>query len=181
MREIKNIIKLIILFGVLMTFYIFFYFIFFFVLGESSYEFIIAFCFLFLIYILYKNFSVYIYNILWSLSKDIWLHLVTLLFILKSINELLLNFNCIYLKFLHYKTFILNSVSTSLNVFWFDLNNNLIKKYFINNVLTQFFNRLTIIEKLNNKIINYEFINFYNRKKIDIFGTYFILFFFKNK
>jgi hypothetical protein len=181
MKENKNLKNLIILFAVLITLYIFFYFIFFFILGESSYEFIIAFCFIFLVYVLYKNFSVYVYNLLWSLSKDIWLHLVSLLFILKSINELIINFNNIYLKFLHYKTFILNSISVSLHEIWFTLNTINIKKYLINNVLILFFHRLGVIEEMNNKIINYEFINLYNNKKIDLFNNYFFIFYLNNK
>ena len=181
MKDVRN-NKLFIFFWVLITFYVLFYFIFFFILGENSFEFIIAFCFSFLIFILYKEFSVHIYNYLWSLSKDIWLNLTNLLFVLKSINELIVNFNNIYLKFLHYKVYVLNSVSFSLNDIWFSINNNLLKKYFINNVLILFFDKLNIINKFNNKIINYQFINILNLNKVQMFNNYFILILFnKNK
>lgn len=178
MKDIKNYTKLFILFGVLITFYVLFYFIFFFILGNNSYEFIIAFCFLFLIYILYKQFSAYVYSSLWNLSKDIWLNLTNLLFVLKSINELINSFNIIYSKFLHYKVYILNSVSFSLNSIWLNINNSILRKYFINNVLLLFYNRLNIMYKYDNKLISYQFINLFNYNKVHVFNNYFILTFF---
>ena len=157
MKENRNNISLIFLLSVLIIFYGIFSFIFFFILNENSIEFLIAFSFIFLVYILYKNFSKNIYIFLWNLSKEIWLHLSSLLLILKSISELVKNMNNIYLKFLIYKTTSLIIINFSLNDIWFQINKNIMIKFFINEILSLFFGWLYFFNErfkyLNNKLL----------------------------
>jgi hypothetical protein len=152
MEKTKNWTNLISLLCVFMSIYGIFYFIFFFILGSNSVELIIAFSFIFLIFIIYKKTASYLYNYLWSLSKGIWLHYASLLMLLKSMKEMTINLNRLYLNFIEYKVIVLNSVSFSLDNIWHNLNIILINKYFVNNILKQLFYKINFIEKNNNYI-----------------------------
>jgi hypothetical protein len=180
MERAKNWTNLISLLCVLIVFYVFFFFLFFFVLGNNSVEFIIAFSFISLVYLTYKNISNYVYFYLWNLSKDIWLHYTSLLILLKSIREMILSLNKSYLIFLKNKIIALNNVGYSLDDIWGNLNNILLNKYFINNVLKQLLYKYNLINMNTNKINNLIFIDINSNYKIKLVNIFNFILLLKN-
>jgi hypothetical protein len=179
MERAKNWTNLISLLCVLLLFYSLFYFIFFFVLGNNSVEFVIAFSFIFLVYLSYKKVSTYVYFYLWNLSKDIWLHYASLLFILKATREMILSLNKSYLNFLQNKLVLLNNVSYSLDDIWGNLNITLLKKYFVNNVLKQLLYKYSLIYANTNKINKFILLDMNLYYKVKILSIYNLIVFFK--
>jgi len=180
MERTRSLTNLISLFSVLVIFYFMFYFLFFFVLGNNSVEFVIAFGFISLVFLVYKKVKNYLYFYLWNLSKDIWLHYVTLLYILKATRKMILTLNRTYLVFLKNKLILLNSISYSLDDIWGNLNTVLLNKYLINNVLRQLIYKYNLIYLNTNKVNNYIYMEFNSLYRIKMVNTLTLLVFLKN-
>ena len=131
-------------------FYISFFFLFFFILGSNSVELVIAFSFIFLISLIYFFFSTTLNEYFINVSKTIWIHFSNLILLFKLSKDMILNINKTYLYFLEYKMYVLYNVNYSLDYIFSELILNLSEKFFINNLLKLFYNKLSLIQNSNN-------------------------------
>ena len=155
----RNNVFLIELLMIYVLLYISFYFIFFFILGSNSVELIIGFSFIFLIVLIYFNFSELIDQYFISVSKNIWLHFSNILFLLKLCKDIIININITYLMFLEYKMYIIYNVNYSLEYIFSNLVVDLSEKFFMNNVLILFYNKLNLMVDSLNLLENSDNIN----------------------
>lgn len=146
---IKNYNFLIKLMFIYILFYISFFFLFFFILGSNSVELIIAVSFIFLISLIYLFFSNKLNEYFINISKNIWIHFSNLILLLKLSKDIILNINKTYLYFLEYKMYVLYNVNYSLDFIFSELILNLSEKFFINNLLKLFYNKLILIQNSN--------------------------------
>ena len=130
-------------------FYISFFFIFFFILGSNSVELVIAFSFIFLLSLIYFFFSNSLNEYFTSISKAIWIHFSNLIILLKLSKDIILNINKTYLFFLEYKIYVLYNVNYSLDYIFSELILNLSEKFFINNLLNFFYNKISLLQNSN--------------------------------
>jgi hypothetical protein len=93
---------------------------------------------------------------------------------------MILNINKTYLMFLEYKMYILYNINYSLDFIFSNLVTDLSEKFFINNVLKLFYNKLVLITTSIELLNNTQFIklNLYNY--IDLININ-ILYIFLNK
>ena len=146
----KNYNFLIKLLFIYVLFYISFFFLFFFILGSNSVELVIAFSFIFLISLIYFFFSGLLNDYFINVSKTIWIHFSNLILLFKLSKDMILNINKTYLYFLEYKMYVLYNVNYSLDYIFSELILNLSEKFFINNLLKLFYNKLSLIQNSNN-------------------------------
>ena len=154
-------------------FYISFFFIFFFILGSNSVELVIAFSFIFLLSLIYFFFSNSLNEYFTSISKTIWIHFSNLIILLKLSKDIILNINKTYLFFLEYKLYVLYNINHSLDFIFSELILNLSEKFFINNLLKLFYNKLSLIQQssnyLNDDIFDINEVDYINLIDINIF------------
>ena len=145
----KNYNFLIKLLFIYVLFYISFFFLFFFILGSNSVELVIAFSFIFLISLIYFFSSTYLNEYFINISKMIWIHFSNIILLLKLSKDIILNINKTYLFFLEYKTYVLYNVNYSLDYIFSELILNLSEKFFINNLLNFFYNKISLLQNSN--------------------------------
>jgi len=168
---IKNYNFLIKLLFIYVLFYIFFFFLFFFVLGSNSVELVIAFGFIFLIGLIYFFFSTILNDYFINVSKMIWIHFSNLILLLKLSKDIILNINKTYLFFLEYKVYVLYNINYSLNFIFSELIINLSEKFFINNLFNLFYNKLNLIQNLNN-LLNDDLFDINEKDSINLIEIY---------
>lgn len=152
-------------------FYISFFFIFFFILGSNSVELVIGFSFLFLIGLIYFFFSTVLNEYFISVSKTIWIHFSNLILLFKLSKDIILNINKTYLYFLEYKMYVLYNVNYSLDFIFSELILNLSEKFFINNLLKLFYNKLFLVQNSNN-LLNDELFDINEEDSINLIEIY---------
>jgi len=78
------------------------------------------------------------------------MHFSNLILLFKLSKDIILNINKTYLYFLEYKMYVLYNVNYSLDFIFSELILNLSEKFFINNLLKLFYNKLVLIQNSNN-------------------------------
>ena len=78
------------------------------------------------------------------------MHFSNLLLLFKLSKDIILNINKTYLYFLEYKMYVLYNINYSLDFIFSELILNLSEKFFINNLLKLFYNKLVLIQQSNN-------------------------------
>jgi hypothetical protein len=167
----KNYNFLIKLLFIYVLFYISFFFLFFFILGSNSVELVIAFSFIFLISLIYFFFSGLLNDYFINVSKTIWIHFSNLILLFKLSKDVILNINKTYLYFLEYKMYVLYNVNYSLDYIFSELILNLSEKFFINNLLKIFYNKLILIQNSNN-LFNEDFFDINEDDSINLIEVY---------
>ena len=167
----KNYNFLIKLLFIYVLFYISFFFLFFFILGSNSVELVIAFSFIFLTSLIYFFFSTTLNEYFINVSKTIWIHFSSLILLFKLSKDIILNINKTYLYFLEYKMYVLYNVNYSLDYIFSELILNLSEKFFINNLLKIFYNKLILIQNSNN-LFNEDFFDINEDDSINLIEVY---------
>jgi len=102
--------------SVLVCFYLVFRTLFFVFFGNSSVDVLIGFTVFFLFFLIYKKSRLFIYNYLWSLTKNLYLNFFSLFKLLISLRKLVLGYNKVYLEYFRYNLFALKIISKTINV-----------------------------------------------------------------
>jgi len=163
--------------GVMISFYVIYYFVFFLFIGNSSVDITIGFSIFLLFFLLYKKGRRFIYNYVWSLTKNLYLHYFTLNKLLFRFRILIYRYNRVYLHYFRYNFFVLKIVSNSMSLIYNKLSNSLLNKYLINLIYSKLNLKLYYVTlKTNNLPLEYIFKNNFIFE-LNIFLTYDILFF----
>lgn len=169
--------KLYFFLSVLVGFYLVFRTIFFVFFGNSSVDVLIGFTVFFLFFLIYKKSRKFLYNYIWSLTKNLYLNFFSLFKLLVSFRKLVVGYNTIYLDYFRYSVFSLRMVSKSMSLVYKNLNLDLLNKFLIN----LFNNKLNlklffISSKLNFLPVEYN-IRVNSEFELNIMLSYDILFF----
>jgi len=160
------------------VFYIIYYYIFFLFIGKCNVDVVIGFSIFLLFFLLYKKGRRFIYNYVWSLTKNLYLNFVTLNKLLVRFRVLIYRYNRVYLYFFNYTFLVLKVLSKSMSLIYNKLSLMLVDKYLTNLM----YNRLNlklyyIITKTNDLPIEYIITNNLAIYELNIFLAYDILFF----
>ena len=101
----------------------------------------------------------------------IWIHFSNLILLLKLSKDIILNINKTYLFFLEYKVYVLYNINYSLNFIFSELIINLSEKFFINNLFNLFYNKLNLIQNLNN-LLNDDLFDINEKDSINLIEIY---------
>ena len=164
-------------FGLIVGFYIVCYYVFFLFIGNSSVDVVIGLSIFSLFFLIYKKGRRFIYNYVWSLTKNLYLHYRTLYTLLIRFKVLVYRYNRLYLHFFRYNFFVLKIVSNSMSIIYNKLSNLLLNKYLINLIYTKLNLKLYYVTlKTNN--LPFEYILKNNCIfELNMFLAYDILFF----
>jgi hypothetical protein len=94
-----------------------------------------------------------------------------LILLFKLSKDVILNINKTYLYFLEYKMYVLYNVNYSLDYIFSELILNLSEKFFINNLLKIFYNKLILIQNSNN-LFNEDFFDINEDDSINLIEVY---------
>lgn len=144
----------------ILSFYVVYYFVFFLFIGKFSVDVTIGFSIFLLFFLLYKKGRRFIYNYVWSLSKNLYLHYFTLNKLLLRFRILVYRYNRVYLHYFRYNFFVLKIVSNSMSLVYNKLSLLLLNKYLVNSI----YNKLNlkfyyVNSKINNLPIEHIFKN----------------------
>jgi len=173
MRKGKNIFILSLLVG----FYLVFRTIFFVFFGNSSVDVLIGCTIFFLFFLIYKKSRYFIYNYLWSLTKNLYLNFFSLFKLLISLRKLVLGYNKIYLEYFRYNLLALRIIFKTLNVIYKKSTLNLLNKFQINLFINKLNLKLFFVNsRTSNLPLEYVIRNNFNLE-LNILISYDILFF----
>jgi len=162
---------------VMLIFYVIYYFIFFVFVGKFSVDVTIGFTIFLLFFLFYKKGRKFIYNYVWSLTKNLYLHYFTLNKLLFKFRILVYRYNRVYLHYFRYNFFVLKIVSNSMSLVYNKLSLLLLNKYLINLIYNKLNLKFYYINlKTNNLPIEHIFKNNFIFE-LNMFLTYDILFF----
>jgi len=146
--------KVILLIVFCFSLYYIFYFIFFVIFKSLSVEGFVGLNILLMFAYIYRFFGSLINSFFLNISKAIWLHFITLINLVISLKDLILEINYNYLELLQVQIYSLNSVYIEL-VNNFNENYYLFLKNFVLNYLSfNFFYKINFIKFINNNVIN---------------------------
>ena len=94
-----------------------------------------------------------------------------MILLFKLSKDVILNINKTYLYFLEYKMYVLYNVNYSLDYIFSELILNLSEKFFINNLLKIFYNKLILIQNSNN-LFNEDFFDINEDDSINLIEVY---------
>jgi len=169
--------KLYFFLSVLVCFYLVFRTIFFVFFGNSSVDVLIGFTIFLLFFLIYKKSRLFIYNYMWSLTKNLYLNFFSLFKLLISFRKLVLGYNKVYLEYFRYSFFALRIVSKSMSLAFNKLSLNLLNKFLINLFLNKLNLKLFFVNNKTNFLpIEYVIRNNSNNE-LNVFLSFDILFF----
>ena len=169
--------KLYFFLSVLVCFYLVFRTIFFVFFGNSSVDVLICFTIFLLFFLIYKKSRLFIYNYMWSLTKNLYLNFFSLFKLLISFRKLVLGYNKVYLEYFRYSFFALRIVSKSMSLAFNKLSLNLLNKFLINLFLNKLNLKLFFVNNKTNFLpIEYVIRNNSNNE-LNVFLSFDILFF----
>jgi len=163
--------------SVLVCFYLVFRTIFFVFFGNSSVDILIGCTIFFLFFLIYKKSRYFIYNYLWSLTKNLYLNFFSLFKLLISLRKLVLGYNKVYLEYFRYNLFALKIISKTINVVYKKIILNLLNRFQINFFINKLNLKLFFVNLRTNFLPLESTIKYNSNLELNLMLSYDILFF----
>jgi len=163
--------------SVLVCFYLVFRTIFFVFFGNSSVDILIGCTIFFLFFLIYKKSRYFLYNYLWSLTKNLYLNFFSLFKLLISLRKLVLGYNKVYLEYFRYNLFALKIISKTINVVYKKIILNLLNRFQINFFINKLNLKLFFVNLRTNFLPSEYTIKYNSNLELNLMLSYDILFF----
>jgi len=163
--------------SVLVCFYLVFRTIFFVFFGNSSVDILIGCTIFFLFFLIYKKSRYFLYNYLWSLTKNLYINFFSLFKLLISLRKLVLGYNKVYLEYFRYNLFALRIISKTINIVYKKIILNLLNKFQINFFINKLNLKLFFVNLRTNSLSFESTIKHGCNLELNLMLSYDILFF----